>query len=43
MEKVKQVIKNNYVHRVEAESVKGKIRENGKYRMLPLAVSAVKI
>ena len=34
LEKVKQVIKNNYVHRVEAESVKGKIRENGKYRII---------
>ena len=30
LEKVKQVIKNNYVHRAEAESVKGIIRENGK-------------
>ena len=27
LEKVKQVIKNNYVHRAEAESVKGIIRE----------------
>ena len=34
LEKVKQVIKNNYVHRAEAESVKGKIRENGKYRII---------
>ena len=31
LEKVKQVIKNNYVHRAEAESVKGIIRENGKH------------
>ena len=34
LEKVKQVIKNNYVHRAEAESVKGKIRESGKYRII---------
>ena len=34
LEKVKQVIKNNYVHRAEAESVKGKIRENGNYRII---------
>ena len=34
LEKVKQVIKNNYVQRAEAESVKGKIRENGKYRII---------
>ncbi len=27
LEKVKQVIQNNYVHRAEAESVKGVIRE----------------
>ena len=34
LEKVKQVIKNNYVHRAEAESVKGKISESGKYRII---------
>ena len=34
LEKVKQVIKNNYVHRAEAESVKGKIKENRKYRII---------
>jgi len=34
LEKVKQVIKNNYVHRAEAESVKGIIRENGKHRVI---------
>ena len=34
LEKVKQVIKNNYVHRAEAESVKGLIRENGKHRII---------
>ena len=32
--KVKQVIQNNYVHRAEAESVKGLIRENGKHRII---------
>ena len=34
LEKVKQVIKHNYVHRAEAESVKGIIRENGKHRII---------
>ncbi len=34
LEKVKEVIKNNYVHRAEAESVKGKIREAGRYRVI---------
>ncbi len=34
LEKVKQVIQNNYVHRAEAESIKGKIRENGKHRVI---------
>lgn len=34
LEKVKQVIRNNYVHRAEAESVKGLIRENGKHRII---------
>lgn len=34
IEKVKQVIQNNYVHRAEAESVKGQIRENGKHRII---------
>lgn len=34
LEKVKQVIKNNYVHRAEAESVKGIIHENGKHRII---------
>ena len=34
LEKVKQVIQNNYVHRAESESVKGKIREAGRYRVI---------
>lgn len=34
LEKVKSVIKNNYVHRAEAETVKGKIREAGKHRVI---------
>ena len=34
LEKVKQVIQNNYVHRAEAESVKGLIRENGRHRII---------
>ena len=34
LEKVKQVIKTNYVHRAEAESVKGIIREHGRHRII---------
>ena len=34
LEKVKNVIQNNYVHRAEAEEVKGKIREAGRYRII---------
>ena len=34
LEKVKDIIRNNYVHRAEAESVKGKIRERGTYRII---------
>ena len=34
LEKLKQVIQNNYVHRAESESVKGKIREAGRYRVI---------
>ena len=34
LEKVKQVIQNNYVHRAEAESVKGIIRESGRHRII---------
>ena len=34
LEKVKSVIQNNYVHRAEAEAVKGKIRESGRYRII---------
>ena len=34
IEKVKLVIQNNYVHRAEAESVKGLIRENGQHRII---------
>lgn len=34
LEKVKEVIQNNYVHRAEAESVKGKIRDNGRHRII---------
>lgn len=34
LEKVKQVIQNNYVHRAEAESIKGIIRENGRHRII---------
>ena len=34
LEKVKEVIQNNYVHRADAESVKGNIREAGRYRII---------
>ena len=34
LEKVKQVIQNNYVHRADAESVKGVIRESGRHRII---------
>ena len=34
IEKVKLVIQSNYVHRAEAESVKGLIRENGQHRVI---------
>lgn len=34
IEKVRQVIENNYVHRAEAESIKGLIREHGKHRII---------
>ncbi|MCO6024880.1 BREX system Lon protease-like protein BrxL [Prevotella cerevisiae] len=34
LEKVKTVIQNNYVHRADAERVKGIIRENGHYRVI---------
>jgi ATP-dependent Lon protease len=34
LEKVKQVIQNNYVHRAEAESIKGKIHDKGRHRII---------
>lgn len=34
IEKVKSIIKNNYVHRAESEIVKGKIKEAGRYRII---------
>lgn len=34
IEKVKTVIRNNYVNRADAESIKGKIREAGRYRVI---------
>lgn len=34
IEKVKDIIRNNYVHRAEAETVKGRIREAGKHRII---------
>jgi ATP-dependent Lon protease len=34
IEKVKDVIKNNFVHRAEAEYVKSTIRENGSHKII---------
>ena len=34
LEKVKEVIRNNYVHRAESEIVKGKIKEQGRHRII---------
>lgn len=34
IEKVKTVIRNNYVNRADAEQIKGKIRERGKFRII---------
>lgn len=34
LETVKSIIQNNYVHRADAEIVKGKIREAGKFRII---------
>lgn len=34
LEKVKTVIRNNYINRAESEEIKGKIRENGRFRII---------
>ncbi len=34
LERVKEVIRNNYVHRADADLVKGKIRERGTFRII---------
>ena len=34
LEKVKDVIRNNYINRAESEEIKGKIRENGRFRII---------
>lgn len=34
IEKVKTVIRNNYVNRADAEQIKGKIREKGRFRII---------
>ena len=34
VEQVKDIIRNNYVHRAEAETIKSRIRENGRYRII---------
>ena len=40
VEKVKDIIRNNYINRAESEEVKGKIRENGRFRIID-KISAV--
>ena len=40
VEKVKDIISNNYINRAEAEEIKGKIRENGRFRIID-KISAV--
>ena len=37
VEKVKDIIRNNYINRAESEEVKGKIRENGRFRIIDKA------
>ena len=34
IEQVKNIIRNNYVHRAESEAIKSKIREQGRYRII---------
>ena len=34
IEQVKDIIRNNYVHRTEAEAIKSRIRESGRYRII---------
>ena len=34
IEKVKTIIRNNYVNRAEAEQIKGRIREKGRYNVI---------
>ncbi len=34
IEQVKNIIRNNYVHRAEAEAIKSRIREQGRYRII---------
>ena len=34
IEQVKEIIRNNYVHRAEAEAIKSRIRESGRYRII---------
>lgn len=34
IEQVKEIIRNNYVHRAEAEAIKSRIREQGRYRII---------
>ena len=40
VEKVKDIIRNNYINRAEAEEIKGKIREKGSFRIID-KISAV--
>lgn len=34
IEQVKEIIRNNYVHRAEAETIKSRIREQGRFRVI---------
>lgn len=34
IESVKDIIRNNYVHRADAEKIKGRIRHHGRYRII---------
>ena len=34
LEKVKDIIRNNYINRAEAEEIKGRIRESGSYTII---------
>ncbi len=43
LEKVKSVIQNNYVHRADAESVKGKIHDMGHHRIIDKVTAVLNV